>query len=66
MQYSTVKEIRSALNMTQKEFAEFFDFNKRTVEEWEYGRTQTPKYVINLLNKYLETEHTARGGKRVR
>lgn len=33
-----VRRIRKKLNMTQKNFAEYFGVNLRTVQDWEQGR----------------------------
>ncbi len=33
-----VRRIRTKLNMSQKDFAEYFGVNLRTVQDWEQGR----------------------------
>ena len=45
----TIKEIRAACDMTQKDFAEKLGIPKRTIEEWEYGRRKPPKYIAPLI-----------------
>ena len=45
----TIKEIRTACGMTQKDFAEKLKIPKRTIEEWEYGRRKPPDYIAPLI-----------------
>ena len=44
-----IKEIRTSLNMTQKEFAEFIGSSKPTVERWEAGEGKITGPVVLLL-----------------
>lgn len=51
-EYIDVKGIRSALHMTQAEFAEFFDIKLSTLQKWErLGRT--PVHTLRMLNLYM-------------
>ena len=52
-----IKEVRKKLNMTQREFAQFINCSKATVERWE--RTKEPLQgmicvLINILQEYPE------------
>lgn len=52
----SIKELRSACGMTQKAFAEYFGFAKRTLEDWEGGRRVIPPYLLDLIRYKLEHE----------
>lgn len=53
----TVKELRQATGMTQKDFAEYFDISKRAVESWEGGKRKCPSYLLELMKYKLEKEN---------
>lgn len=44
-----VKKIREALGMSQSEFAEYFGFSVRTLQEWEQGRSVPRGVSRNFL-----------------
>lgn len=44
-----VKRIRESLNMSQAEFAEYFGFSVRTLQEWEQGRSFPRGVAKNFL-----------------
>tara|TARA_Y200000002_G_scaffold382589_2_gene400217 strand:- start:5161 stop:5451 length:291 start_codon:yes stop_codon:yes gene_type:complete len=44
-----VKTTRAKTGLTQKEFAEQFDLNLRTLQEWELGRKKLSQAVISLM-----------------
>lgn len=44
-----VKTARAKTGLTQKEFAEQFDLNLRTLQEWELGRKKLSQAVISLM-----------------
>ena len=57
----TIKEIRTMTGLTQKDFAEFYEIPKRTLEDWEAERRIPAPYIIKLLERvvsedYKETE----------
>jgi putative transcriptional regulator len=54
----SIKEIREKMGLSQSQFAKEFNFNVRTLQDWECGRTRTPKYVITLLNKVKKVGDT--------
>ena len=53
----TIKELRQATGMTQKDFAEYFDISKRAVESWEGGKRNCPSYLLELMKYKLEKEN---------
>ena len=52
-----VVEIRSALSMTQKAFAEILGVSCRTVEAWESGKS-TPSPTAKKLMFLIQEDHT--------
>lgn len=44
-----VKTTRAKTGLTQKEFAEQFELNLRTLQEWELGRKKLSQAVISLM-----------------
>lgn len=51
-----IKELRKASGMTQKAFAAYFDIPKRTIENWEQGVNEVPKYLLELIEYKLINE----------
>ena len=52
-----IKELRITLGWTQKQFAEYFNIPKRTIESWETGRRNPPEYVYELIIYKLQKEN---------
>ena len=52
----TFKELRQISGMTQKEFAEYFEIPKRTIESWDEGARKCPEYLLNLMYYKLVKE----------
>jgi DNA-binding transcriptional regulator YiaG len=50
-------ELRGATNWTQKEFAEYFNIPRRTLQDWEIGERRMPEYLLHLMVYKLENEH---------
>jgi len=46
---AAVKALRASTGLSQLAFAETWQIPRRTLEDWEAGRTQPPAYVLNLL-----------------
>lgn len=53
----TVKEIRSKLGLSQKEFAEYMNIPKRTIQSWEQNYRNMPNYVMGLILRVLKLEN---------
>lgn len=47
----TIEEMRTALNMTKKDFSITYNIPYRTVQDWEAGNRTPPKYVVELLER---------------
>ena len=52
----TIKELRQQSGMTQKEFAEYFEIPKRTIEDWDRGVRKCPEYLVALIEYKLTKE----------
>lgn len=52
----TVKELRERMNLSQKNFSEYFEIPIRTVQEWEQGRRKPPDYIPKLLERIWNLE----------
>lgn len=48
-----IEELRKELNMSLKEFSEYYEIPYNTVRQWEKGERTPPNYVIKLLNKVI-------------
>ncbi len=51
-----LKAARKKTGMTQKEFAKYFDFSVRALEEWERGATRIPAYLLKLIEYKIDKE----------
>lgn len=49
-------QLRGATNWSQKEFAEYFNIPRRTLQEWEYGNRKMPEYLLQLMVYKLKKE----------
>lgn len=58
-----IAEYRKKAGMTQKEMSEYFGIPKRTIENWEGGKSTCPAWGEKLLIKELEL--IAEGKKRL-
>ena len=55
----TIKEIRNITGMSQQMFAEKYGIPKRTIENWESGKTKPTDYILNMLERIvMEDEET--------
>lgn len=52
----TFKELRQVSGMTQKEFAEYFEIPKRSVENWDAEARKCPEYLLKLMEYKLTKE----------
>lgn len=51
-----IKKLRIMTRMTQRQFAEYFNIPKRTIENWEGGQRKPPAYVVELIKYKIEKE----------
>lgn len=52
----SAKEIRSRTGLTQARFAEKYGIPKRTLESWEMGTREPPRYVLRLLERAVKKD----------
>ena len=52
----SIKELRQLSKMTQKEFSEYFNIPKRSIENWEGGKRECPVYLVELMEYKLKNE----------
>ena len=52
----SIKDLRTRTGMTQKEFGEYFAIPPRTIQNWEGGQRQCPKYLLDLMEYKLTKE----------
>ncbi len=53
---SEIQEIRKSTGMSQSQFADYFGFNLRTLQNWEIERVQIPQYVVPMIQRILILE----------
>ena len=51
------KELRKQSGMNQTQFAIYFGIPLRTVQNWERGERQCPKYLLALMEYKLKKEN---------
>lgn len=51
-----IKEIRMDLGLSQGEFAKRFNIPRRTIENWEQGKSVPKDYIISLIERVIELE----------
>ena len=47
----SIKELRVTMNMSQRQFAEYFGIPIRTIQWWEIGQRKPPDYIPKLLER---------------
>lgn len=52
----TIKELRTAAGMTQKQFAEYFGISRRNIEDWEADERKCKPYLVELIEYKLRKE----------
>lgn len=52
----TIKELRLKTGMTQKQFAEYFDIELDTLQNWEQGRRRCLEPLLKLIEYKLKKE----------
>lgn len=55
MTQPTIKTLRAQTGMTQKQFAEHFSINLRTLQGWERGK-QPPEGMTGLIARIIRLE----------
>ena len=57
----TIKEMRTRTGLSQAQFAQLLGIPKRSVENWEGGKSQCPEYTKELIEYYLDHEGYIKG-----
>lgn len=53
----TIKEMRTAAEMTQQQLSEELQIPKRSIENWEGGKRECPEYLLRLIEYYLRNKN---------
>lgn len=53
---SAVKEIRKKAGLTQEAFSKKYGIPKRTIENWEGGKSNPPDYVLQMLARIVDMD----------
>ncbi len=51
-----IKYLRTASGMNRIQFAEYFGFPYRTLQNWELGLRECPEYLLKLIEYKLKKE----------
>lgn len=51
----TIKEARQQVNLTQKALSEWLNIPKRTIENWEGGKSEPKDWIKDLLIEKILT-----------
>lgn len=51
-----IRDLRTKLKMTQKEFGEYLNIPQRTIQSWELGDRTPPEYVLELIRFKIKKE----------
>lgn len=50
------KEIRKLTGLSQQKFGDKYKIPKRTIENWEGGKTEAPAYVLLMLERIVKED----------
>ena len=53
----TIKEIRALTELSQAKFCKMYGIPKRTLENWESGKSPAPSYTIALLERAVKEDY---------
>lgn len=53
----TFKELREMSGMNKTQFHQYFDIPYRTIQNWEAGVRECPKYLMDLMEYKLKNEN---------
>ena len=60
----SIRSIRHAANLTQKQLSDMLGIPLRTIEDWDSGRRNPPEYVTSLIIFKLASEGYDVGGEK--
>ena len=52
-----IKEIRSITGLSQAKFGNKYGIPKRSIENWESGKTECPSYLVDLLERVVKEDY---------
>lgn len=52
----SVKKLRELTGMSQSQFANYFGMTKYSIQNWEQGKRECPKYLLDLMEYKLRKE----------
>lgn len=52
----SIKELRKQTGLSQTAFGNKYGIPMRTIQDWESGKHKAPNYVIEMLNKLVQSE----------
>lgn len=55
------KDFRKSTGMNQKQISEFFGISYSTIQNWENGYRNCPKYLLELMKYKFENEKAKNG-----
>ena len=53
----TVKEMRLKMGLSQQKFGDYFGIPLRTLQRWEYGKSEPPSYTVKMMERILILEN---------
>ena len=52
-----MKEIRSLTGLSQAKFGKKYGIPRRSIENWESGKTECPSYLVDLLERVVKEDY---------
>ena len=56
MKKMNIKELRTRTGMSQRQFADYFNIPKNTLQNWEQEQRKCPEYLLELIEYKLKNE----------
>lgn len=56
-----IREIRKSLGLSQQKFGDYFGIPMRTLQRWEYKKSEPPEYVLDMIKRILILEGKING-----
>ena len=51
-----IRDIRKYTQLSQRDFAKYFEIPVRTLQDWEQGKRTPPRYLITMMLRILRAE----------
>lgn len=59
--FNRLKILRERSEMSQSQFAKYFNIPPSTLKKWEQGQRRCPEYLLDLIEYKLLNEHLIKG-----